>query len=341
MKKFLLKTSIFIVYAFLLQVVFPYVVDPFNVFHADKIRANGIEPNENYIKMKYILKNPKQFDGFVFGSSRVGAIHTENIQSEKIYNMTYSVGLPSEHLASISTLIKQKIYPSTIYIGIDNLACSINPERHITDPMRCPYEYLYNDMIYFLQLYLKPSEAIRSIWGTLNAKWFINVEAFYKYGWWCEYGRESKFNWNSDEIIPSIGNDLDILQNAISDMQEIVKICKEHGIKLVIFTNPMHHVTYMASAEQNYFEFLRGIAEITDFYNFSSLNNVTLNNDNYLETSHYKAEIGDMIIDVICNGKRYDGLYEQGFGVKVTKENADEFIEMLKAQAETFSKKSK
>ena len=32
------------------------------------------------------------------------------------------------------------------------------------------------------------------------------------------------------------------------------------------------------------------------------------------------------------NGKKYDGLYEQGFGQYVTADNADEFISLLESQ---------
>ena len=101
MKKFLLRILPFVIYAFILHVVFPVIVDPFNVFHADNIRTNGVELNKNYIKTRYILKHPDRFDSFLFGSSRVGAIHTDKIPGLRTYNMTYSAGLPSEHLANI------------------------------------------------------------------------------------------------------------------------------------------------------------------------------------------------------------------------------------------------
>lgn len=335
MKKFLLKFSIFFAYAFLLQIVFPYVVDPFNVFHAEKIRANKAEPNRHYIKMKYILNNPDKFDVFMFGSSRVGAIHTEKILNEKIYNMSYSVALPSEILANIKTFIISGVHTLKIYLGIDSLSYTHDVKEHIDKPIQCPYEYLCNYPLHFYYLYLNPVDARRSLLKNDVAVKFI--DDFYKYGYWFEYGRKTKFDWNTAKIEPSIGRH-NFLSETLKNINEIVKICKEHGTELIIFTNPMHHITYQASVEENYFEFLEGLAKITDFYNFSSLNDVTLNNDNYLETSHYKAEVGDMIIEVICNGKKYDGLYEQGFGVKVTKENVDDFINMLKAQMKNYKK---
>ena len=91
----------------------------------------------------------------------------------------------------------------------------------------------------------------------------------------------------------------DIPQSISSNLkaiQELVEICRTSGIDLVIFTNPMHNITYMASLELGYFDFLEGLANISDFWNFSSLNDVTLSNDFYMETSHFKAEVGDMMI---------------------------------------------
>ena len=98
MKKFLVKASFFGIFCLLVGVAFPLWLDPYNVFHAAHIRDNGITPNKNYIKMTYLLSHPDTFDALLFGSSRVGAIHTEKISGLKCYNMTYSAGLPEEHL---------------------------------------------------------------------------------------------------------------------------------------------------------------------------------------------------------------------------------------------------
>lgn len=321
----------------MLQVVLPFVVDPFNVFHAEKIRFTGTAINDHYVKTKYILDNPNKYNSFILGSSRVGAIHTEKIRDVKIYNMNYSGGIISENLATLKTFLKNNIYPRRIYIGIDGSSCTADPKGHINQPIFCPYEYL-TDKKYFYSLYLRPYDSLCSLWFLFTKPNTLNVEVFYKYGWWCEYGRITTIDWGKDEINPAVGKAFNdkVLPDALNDIHEVVELCKKNNIEFILFTNPVHYVTYVASVEENYFEFLEGIAKITDFYNFSSLNDVTLDNNNYLETSHYKAEVGDMIINVICNGQKYNGLYEQGFGVKVTSENVNEFINMLKKQADDF-----
>ncbi len=123
---------------------------------------------------------------------------------------------------------------------------------------------------------------------------------------------------------------------ALRDMREIKKLCDENNIELIVFTNPMYYITHVRSLEIGYLNFLKGLADITDFYNFSGLNEITMNNNNYIDTSHYRAEIGDLIIDVIWNGKKFDGLYNQGFGMKINRDNINELIHLLKSQWQNY-----
>lgn len=66
MKRFLRKIAPFLLFILILEIAIPMAVDPYNVFHWQKIRDNGVEPNSNYIKMQYILHNPDKFDSFLF-----------------------------------------------------------------------------------------------------------------------------------------------------------------------------------------------------------------------------------------------------------------------------------
>ncbi len=340
MKNFLIKCSIFLIYILVLYTIFPIIVDPFNVFHVKNIRSNGVEPNKNYIKMKYILDNPKKFNSFIFGSSRVGALNVKKINIGNFYNMTYSAGTPPEHLANLKTFLKNNISPEKIYIGVDSFSYLEDFHDHFSQQLRCPYEKITNDKFNFMRLYLNPSVAFGSFHIMFeDEESELYVKNFYETGSNVKYGAVSKFKWDSDEVKPSLGESFGKkgyinLKLALNSIQEIKNLCDKNNIELIIFTNPMHQITYRASIETQYFDFLKGLADITEFYNFSSLNNITLDNNNYLETSHYKAEVGDLMIDVMFNNKKYPELYKQGFGVKINKNNIDEFIKFLKSQLE-------
>ena len=125
--------------AFLILVVFPIWLDPYNVFHYDHIRFNGVEPNQNFIKTRYILDNPDRFDSFLFGSSRVGMLDVSKIKSGHFYNMAYSEGLPKEHLQNLRIFLDHGLKISNVWLGVDNISCFADPERHNKSLMRKAY----------------------------------------------------------------------------------------------------------------------------------------------------------------------------------------------------------
>jgi hypothetical protein len=140
------------------------------------------------------------------------------------------------------------------------------------------------------------------------------------------------FNW--EDAMPGTGGNKNRIDENISDIKKIIDLCAKYNIKLVIFTNPLHVITYQDSVKKGYLDFLYKLSEITEYYNFSGINNITINNDYYIETSHYKFEVGDMIIDAIFNNTIDSELFGQGFGYHVTRNNRDTFIDIINNRKE-------
>jgi hypothetical protein len=337
MEKIFLKTLL-LFFPFIVSIITCIVIDPFNVFHYKNIRDNGVSPNDRYIKMRYILDNPDKFDSFLFGSSRVGGINVESITQANYYNMTYPSGLPQNHFENIEVMIKKNIVPQTVLMGIDDIVCRYIPEQLNKEMHRIAYpsKAVQNKLAYlgFLIKYLNPVvlqslPIIRRYKGNNiiyrkifyeNGSWHIfeNATNPFECNWENAKGDTSPYNYGID--------------NAIKDIQSIIDLCNQHNIKLIIFTNPLHKLTYQQAVEYGYIDFLARLSEMTDFYNFSGINDVTTNNDYYRETSHYKLTAGDLIIDAIFNNRTDSKLLSQGFGLYVTSENRAEFIDLLKSQ---------
>ena len=104
MKKFVTKCIAFFLILVLIFVPFNVLLDPYNVFHADGLVNNGVEPNKNYIKMRHVIKNPDLYDSLLFGSSRVGFLDVERMNDGTYYDMMYSEGLPAEHLQNLKEI---------------------------------------------------------------------------------------------------------------------------------------------------------------------------------------------------------------------------------------------
>jgi hypothetical protein len=337
MKTFFIKIS-FLAAFFLIMIVAAVTVDPFNVFHYKNIRDNGVEPNKNYIKMRYILDNPGKFDSYLFGSSRVGGIDVAAIPWLHCYNMTYSQGLPKEHSENLEVMIQKKIIPNTVLVGVDDIACYIRPEEHHKQLFRIPYpnKAAQDDFAYFdfLLNYLKPN-VLASIPIIVSHKGDSTGfrEQFYENGGRATNDDEQiaqKTNWETD-VVFSLPFHYGI-ENALADIQSIINLCSKYNIKLIVFINPLHKLTYQKTVGHGYIDFLEKLAEITDYYNFSGINDITTNNDNYLETNHYKLKIGNLMIDTIFNKKIASDLLAQGFGYYVTTGNKTAFINLLKKQ---------
>lgn len=328
MKRFLRKLAPFLLFVLVLEVAIPMIVDPYNVFHWRQLRDNGVEPNSNFIKMKYVLDNPDKFDSFLFGSSRTSFIDVERIPEGKWYNMSYSEGLPAEHLENLEEMVANGIVPKNVMVGVDNISCFVDPLIHEEQFYRIPYPR--SNQLSFYANYFSIRGVIRSLEVTLNHE--SNdpdyVERYYRSG--SNNREESKKagQWKNDA---PYWDDyyFDRLADAIFDLKKIAKFCEEHDIRLILFTNPIYYKTYQHSQTYGYDQFMYWLSGASDFYNFSGINDVTRDRMNYLESSHYTMEVGDMIIDRIFNDKRDETLESQGFGMYVTEENIDEFREAL------------
>jgi hypothetical protein len=107
-------------------------------------------------------------------------------------------------------------------------------------------------------------------------------------------------------------------------ISEIKEIADRNAIDVTFFINPVHYISFLNSNMDMYFESLEALTEITDFYDFGGLNEVTLNNYFYFETSHYTAHTSNLITNRLFN--RCDTLPPGAFGVYVNKHNVSDHI---------------
>ena len=327
MRRFLTVIAGFLLFGMILA-VYPVRVDPYNVFHAETIRDNGVEPNKNYIKMKHVLRTAGEFDSLMFGSSRVGALHVEEIEGEHCYNLAYSEGTPVEHLASLKTLAAHKVPIKKVYIGVDSLSYTVDVTEHRTTLYRMPYEMSVSDPLHFWPRYLDGRMALASLQvssGHVPEEEYR--KRFYEIGEYYEYGRDRDASWHTDESEPVIGSGM-FMEETLEAIRGICSLCEENNIEAVFFTNPMCTLTLEASLERGYADFLRQLSQITGFYNFSGYNKWATDDANFIDGSHYLPEIGRKMIRIMQGGKPAKKVAAQGFGQYVTADNVEEVLAM-------------
>lgn len=329
---------------FLKQIYRAYYYDTFNVFHWNNIRFTSAEPNKNFIKTKLILTNPKKYNAFIFGSSRVGNLPPDMLPKTldgiplNWYNMTYSEGIPKEHFQTIKTFRKNRIPVKFILLAFDNIQMYASIEEHKKQLLRMPYQVYEENKISFFAPYIQ-TDIDTSIIKQINE---YNFEAHRK-------ASEQFYNYGDFIIFnPSLTENIDLKRYEIrhfgysqkdsyKDLETIVTFCDQNKIKLILFTNPMYKSLYHNSVEDGYFDLLRKVAQKCEFYNFSSLNNYTTDPRYYFEWSHYRPALG-LIIEKYLFGSEKDreqirrDAGDELFGAKVNAQNVDTIIEGLKKQ---------
>ncbi len=319
--------------------------DTYNVFHWKKIRSLGIAMNNNFIKTKYVVNNPRKFNAFVFGSSRVGAINCEMLPKKyndnELYwfNMTHHVGIPLEHFLSLKTFLENNVDVEAVLLGFDEIAMYSSIEDHKKILVRIPYQTYEENRLKFYIGYLRetvPCYIMKKVFAYQPSEHLREVNAFYNYGEYVPFTLSLGTNPNLDEYKPSVKIEY-TQKNSYTDIEKIFDLCKRHSIKLIAFTNPVYETTYRQAVDAGYFEFLRKVAQKCEFYNFSSLNNYSTDPKYYFEWSHYRPALGFVVQEFIFGTEEYrekvrDAAGDPFFGMKVNSENINEVIKHLENQ---------
>lgn len=345
-KKFIQRCSILAI--ILLFLICPsYYQDTFNIFHWNNIRFTSAEPNKNFVKTKYIISNPNKFNAYIFGSSRVGNIPKDLLPKENEntplhwYNMTYSEGIPAEHYMTIKSFIESEVDINFIILGFDNISMYAKVENHKKQLLRIPYQSYKENKLNFYMKYLRErihASIFREILSYNNQVHLDDSHCFYEYGTGSHISDFSLTETpQMERFISDHGRKKYTEKEAFKDIRAISELCKEHNIKLILFTSPLYETTYKDAIEEGYLDFIKSVAQNCEFYNFSSLNNFTKNPQYYFESSHYRPALGLLVEKLIFSTEEEKSQIREDandklWGIKVNLDNVDFVIQELQNQ---------
>lgn len=304
---------------------------------------NGL--NQHMFGVERILRNPEKFDSLLFGSSRVSVIDTSAIPVGRFYNMSYPQGLPAEHLSIIKALLNKGVEIKNVMIGLDEFSFNMSEAEHrkqLSTVMHPDVNGPNRTAIFAMFFFTKPRLSRFELWinkvvrgktrgeflidhNGLNLSWKEKEKALHMTG-------KPLFQYEAQKYAPVKYDEAKMIEafNAISEM---VALSKKNGFSLIFFVAPIYHKVYLQNADalKNVKEKL---AQITDYYDFSGFNAVTLDEMNYYDVSHYRYGIGDMMIKRIYDEAGMN--IPDAFGVRVTKENIGRHILNQQRELETY-----
>lgn len=318
-----MKTREWIIYSFLLTACIIVTVfflmkwsDTYSNTHYTRTKFYS-EPNKNVLKVHYILTHKKQYDSFIFGSSRVGSINPLKLTNGRYYNMTYSEGLPKEHLLNIKLFLKEGIHIKNLLIGLDEFSYQVSFLKHQHQGLTKAYYKATNTPLlnYYRELYLRfpLGEDRHHIKKKLfnSSNYFILDISKQKENYENMINQFNKKTFTSQEHInnkifdkPTYYNG-NTLQETLEDIKELKQVCIQSDINCTFFINPIHKKTYEFTNKKLLKQFKKQLQNITDYYDFSGPSYITQSNQYWNETSHYTLEVGNMIIETIYTHKNY------------------------------------
>jgi hypothetical protein len=125
----------------------------------------------------------------------------------------------------------------------------------------------------------------------------------------------------------------ELIDEVFAQINELLALAKQKNFKVIFFFNPHNQNLYSTYAHA-FFPIKLRLAALTDYYDFSGLNSITMDNLNYYEESHYRYRVGDMIVKRIFGTGNI--LVPEDFGVLVTGENVSEHIKKQQLELERY-----
>ncbi len=312
------------------------VVDPYGILRTDFSRQFQA-PDLNFCKIKFLLKNTKKFDSFIFGSSRVAVIDVKKIFNGRYYNMTYAEGVPGEHLENIRFLLKNDVSIRNLMIGLDDFSYLIDPQCHCSDLSFQPHPAVAGKKLhifyaeYFLKLkgfvpqlkaYIRHNYTERKSPEEMPLLFDVRETGQIAFpAWDGDFERDPETYVLDKRFSKPTHYEGDNIANTLVAMKEIIVLAKKNDINLIVFINPVHKTTYLDTNLKQFAFFKKELAAITDYYDFSGLNSITTNNYYYYETSHYRPLVADMMLKIMLGAPNV--VVPRDFGFHATRTNID------------------
>jgi hypothetical protein len=327
---------------FCVSIMLNFIVDPFGVFQTPWF-PKQLEANQRYLKIELIGSRPEEFNGLLWGSSRIGNTSPRTIEryipGVRFYNMYYGNGTISDHLANLGFLISQYPHIRHHYIQIDiDLflgtsewgAGAISSWRHpAADGDSRALFFARNLLTMPLRTIAKKVE-VNLYGGTPSVRQELSTT-----GMWLDDRSDERIAADHAGYISDQQGFSDYrvkrtlrgskVSTNVAALKKVADLCDKSNLNCIFFTTPHHHKMLDLFVTNDYLEALREIASVTNFWDFSSYNTVTCDDSLYYEISHYRQPVGRLIAARIFGDQAV--YVPSNFGVFVTRSNVEAIVD--------------
>ncbi len=336
--------------------IFNWCINPYDVFNTLEIKGfNQAKPEK--------LKNTRLFKAVAItrlkpitvflGSSRTdyGLEPNHPALTKPAYNLGLGASSPYELLAYLRHTIYNQKNVQQIVIGLDEFMFNAHNEASpdFSEARLEKKNIILQDTInttFSLDAFTASKETIEtskskpnyitySPQGQLQLRLIDRDKSATNY----------RFNTSISFYFKSFPQDYKLSSKHLNDLKKIIKLAQDNNIKIKAFISPSHATRYeairVAGHWQEYEEMKRQLVKILPVWDFSGYNSITTepiseNIENYIDDSHYKEKIGNLVLNRLFNYEIEN--VPDDFGVLITPQNIESHLAKIRSQQTIWRK---
>ncbi|MBP9878332.1 MAG: hypothetical protein KBF71_08405 [Alphaproteobacteria bacterium] len=313
-------------------------VDPFYVT-ASSNHFNQKYPQdyERILKRNYLLNHEGEFESVILGSSRSSFFQEGDFPSDlKIFNFSVSQFLKHEYTPALKWFQETQGNPKTIIVGADffvtadglmssddlvkygtrqdvnrhNIYINMNIKNFIYHTFKMLLGGSFNEQYYQSEPFIRKFKSIYP-----DSDLIEGLETLLMFGY-----KHYKYK---EDTLSTLKN-----MKSMADQSEFI-------MYIPVIHMDIFKYIYKNDAFDGYRRFIREIVYVFGYvYDFSGPNSVTTDKQYFFDPSHFNYKISKCIAVKIT--ERQDSSCPSDFGVKVTKENLEAYLDKLEADTAAY-----
>ncbi len=314
------------------------IVDPFGAF-GDKVMKwyeYDFTKNPRVAKISYIEQHMEEYDSYIVGSSSTSSFPVEQLNkymNARFYNL-FMYGADMYDVKQTAMYIMENYQVKNLVLNLG----FINAMRYQqeTDPYTgsLHYKTANTSRSDFLKRYLlaNPNYALEKLKAYKNDSYLQNKYKVFEVstGAYDKSLRDIENIQDTETYLekypvfknyPKNKHKLGRIDEFIEDVRLIKSLCDEKDINLLVLFPPMYNEYVQTFSPQELTEVYTRLAEITDFWDFST-NSLTADYRFFYDGTHFRNAMGKMALAKIFNDP---SVYKpEDIGVYVTAQNAQQ-----------------
>lgn len=319
-----------------------YFVDPFGYFRAQGGSDYTLDENHylREIKAEQIKSHADEYDAYLIGGSKAGAIRTEKLtqlDGYRYYNAWVLSGNFQDYYYYTKYVV-ENCKPKKILLQISSSEIKSYDRQDAGDMYVIPatitgesktsevFEFLFKNLTASMDELKKrkENEPVYPMYpnGERNLKKYYDVMKTNTNGYFDFLFTDSEMQKGYNNLQNGTPDKTKVVSLSIQSLKEIKKLCEKHDVEFQVVIGSVFLGELVGLEGDSFYSYLEQIVQITGgVWNFNTYNDIAYNPYNYYNVYHYNYETADLMIDTMTGKANH-----KDFGIYLTMDNIGSYI---------------